>query len=143
MSRKNKTLDFTGAHEKIKDHWPKFVKFKLSDEAKKRSKTNTANASLKTYHHITGPGGYKSNMPKWEAVEAELINKGINIETTDWAERAKQWFYGVAGKLELETGKCIMAKEHLKKHVEDLVAAHKDMREGRFHPERENDEHDG
>jgi hypothetical protein len=74
--QKNNTPDFTGAHEKIKDHCPEFVKFKLSDEARKRSETNKANASLKTYHHITGPGGYKSNMPKWEAVELELVNKG-------------------------------------------------------------------
>ena len=98
----------------------------------KRSETNKANAKLKKYHHVTGPGGYKSNMPKWEKSEAELINKGIDIETADWTERAKEWFYGVGGKLDPETGKCIMAKEHLKKPVEALVAAHKDVREGRF-----------
>jgi hypothetical protein len=86
------------------------VKFKQSDEAKKRSETNKANAALKKYHQVTGPGGYKANMPKWEKAEAELINKGISIGTEGWAERAKEWFYGVGGKLDPETGKCIYTK---------------------------------
>jgi hypothetical protein len=37
---KNKTPTFTGAYEKIKDHWDAFVEYKTSDEAKKRSKIN-------------------------------------------------------------------------------------------------------
>jgi hypothetical protein len=67
---KKKNLEFTGANEKIKDHGAEFVLFKHSCEAKKRSETNKANVALKKYHHITGSGGYKSNMPKWEKIEA-------------------------------------------------------------------------
>ncbi|KAK1686030.1 hypothetical protein QYE76_046878 [Lolium multiflorum] len=85
-------------------------------------------------------GGYKANMPKWQKAEAQLISKGIAIATSDWTERFKEWFYGVGGKLDPETGKCIYTKEHLKKPGEALIAADKDVREGRFHPERENDE---
>ena len=33
---KKKTPTFTGAYEKIKDHWDAFVEYKTSDEAKKR-----------------------------------------------------------------------------------------------------------
>ena len=35
---KNKTPTFTGAYEKIKDHWDTFVKYKESDEALERSR---------------------------------------------------------------------------------------------------------
>jgi hypothetical protein len=59
--QKKKTSELTRENEKIKDHSAEFVKFKLSDEAKKRSETNKANASLKKYHHITGGRGNKSN----------------------------------------------------------------------------------
>ncbi|KAK1691850.1 hypothetical protein QYE76_008547 [Lolium multiflorum] len=138
--KQKKTSDFTGAYEQIKDHWPEFVKYKLSDEFKKRSETNKANAALKKYHQVMGPGGYRANRPKWQKAEAELIRRGIQIETFDWTERSKEWFYGIGGKLDPETGKCIYNKEHLKKPCEALIAAHKEVREGMFHPERENDE---
>ena len=42
---KNKTPTFTGAHEELKDHWDVFVKYKKSDEAKKRSERNKINAT--------------------------------------------------------------------------------------------------
>ena len=35
-----KTPEFTGAYEKLGDQWEEFVKYKKSDEAKKRSATN-------------------------------------------------------------------------------------------------------
>ena len=34
---KDKTPKFEGAYEKIKDQWPDFVKYKKSEEAKKKS----------------------------------------------------------------------------------------------------------
>ncbi|KAK1613261.1 hypothetical protein QYE76_036934 [Lolium multiflorum] len=138
--KQKKTPDFTGAYEKIKDHWPEFVKYTLSEEFKKRSETNKKNASLKKYHQVTGPGGYRANRPKWQAAEAELVRKGIQIGTFDWTERSKEWFYGIGGRLDPETGKCIYNKEHLKNPCEALIEAHRDVREGRFYPERENDE---
>ncbi|KAM0900935.1 hypothetical protein ACQ4PT_020321 [Festuca glaucescens] len=138
--KQKKTPDFTGGYEKIKDQWPEFVKYTESEEFKKRSATNKANAALKKYHQITGPGGYMANRPKWQAAEAELVSKGIQIGTFDWTERSKEWFYGIGGRLDPETGKCIYNKEHLNNPCEALIAAHRDVREGRFHPERENDE---
>jgi hypothetical protein len=63
---KDKTPTFTGAYEKIKDHWDAFVEYKTSDEAKKRSKINKQNAAKKEYHHVMGSGGCKVARPKWE-----------------------------------------------------------------------------
>ena len=91
---KNKTQTFTEAYEKIKDHWDVFVEYKTSDEAKKRSKINKQNAAKKEYHHVMGSGGYKVARPKWEKTENDLIDKGINPKTLEWAEWAKDWFYG-------------------------------------------------
>ena len=52
--------------EKVKDHWGEFVKYSTeSEEFKKRSATNKANAALKKYHQILGPGGYRANRHKW------------------------------------------------------------------------------
>ena len=116
------------------------MEYKTSSEAKRRSEINKANAKKKKYHHVTGPGGYKSHRPKWEKAETELINKGIIPETWDWTERTKSWFYGVGGKLDPETGCCIYTRAHIEEPGEALKTAHKEVREGKFHPDRENDE---
>jgi hypothetical protein len=91
--QKDKTPTFTGAHEKLKDHWYVFVKYKKSKEAKRRSERNKINAAKKDYHHVTGSGGYKVAMPKWEKFENVLIAKGIHPEPLHWIERARTWFY--------------------------------------------------
>ncbi|KAK1646115.1 hypothetical protein QYE76_063920 [Lolium multiflorum] len=78
--KKGKTPDFKGPYEKIKDHWEEFVKLKKSDKAKKRSDTNTKNASNKMYFHTMGRGGYNAGRPKWEKWENELIKKEIQPE---------------------------------------------------------------
>ncbi|KAK1670452.1 hypothetical protein QYE76_058611 [Lolium multiflorum] len=137
LIKKKKTPD----SEKVKNHWDEFVKYNTeSEEFKKRSETNKANAALKKYHQILGPGGYRANRPKWEAAEAELTRKGIRLGTHGWIERCKEWFYGIGGTLHPETGKCIYKKAHLKFPIEALEKAHKDVEEGRFQPDRENDE---
>ena len=55
-----KTPEFTGAYEKLKDHWDEFVEYKTSEEAKKRSAINKKNAGNKEYHHSMGSGGYRA-----------------------------------------------------------------------------------
>ena len=79
--QKDKTPTFTGAHEKLKYHWGVFVKYKTSDESKKRSKTNKQNAAKKEYHHVMGSGGYKVARPTWDKVENDLLDKGIHPGT--------------------------------------------------------------
>ena len=77
LKAEKKTPEFTGALEKIKDHWDVFVKYKESDEAKERSRKNKINAAKKEYHHVLGTGGYKRGVPKWEAVEAKMLAEGV------------------------------------------------------------------
>jgi hypothetical protein len=50
---------------------------------KKKRMMTTILSSLST-------SGYKTNMPKWEKAEKELINKGITPETLGWIERANE-----------------------------------------------------
>ena len=94
--KKDETPDFDqGTYVKIKDQWADFVKYKNSEEAKKRSKINTDNAALKKHHHRTGRGGYRAAKPKWNQMEMELVKKGKHPETFDWDERTTNWFYGI------------------------------------------------
>ena len=55
---KEKTPEYIGRYEKIRDHWPAFVAYKKSEKGKKRSEKNKKNAAKKKYHHHTGSGGY-------------------------------------------------------------------------------------
>ncbi|KAK1660581.1 hypothetical protein QYE76_048740 [Lolium multiflorum] len=131
----------TPDNEKVKTHWEEFVKYSTeSEEFKRRSEINKANAALKLYHQILGPGGYRANRPKWQAAEEELTRKGIRLGTHGWIERCKEWFYGIGGTLHPETGKCIYKKAHLKVPIDALERAHRDVEAGLFQPERENDE---
>jgi hypothetical protein len=51
-------LKKTPDSEKVKNHWDEFVKYSTeSEEFKRRSEINKANAALKLYHQILGPGG--------------------------------------------------------------------------------------
>ena len=138
--KENKTPKFEGEYEKIKDHLAEFVEYKTSAEAKKKSAVNKVNASKKEYHHVTGSGGYRGQRPKWEKAEKDLLDKGINPETSGWSGRAKTWFYGVGGKLDPETGKCVFTKEILATPLATLKTAFQESREGKFDPDREKDE---
>jgi hypothetical protein len=107
---KEKTPVFKGAYEKLRQQWPKFVAFKALERAKEMSVKNKANAEKKAHHHILGPGGYKSAVPKWEAMKNELRNKGITLGTEGWPERAKHWWYGHGGSLDPATGEYVHRK---------------------------------
>jgi hypothetical protein len=80
------------------------VKYKELDEAKERSRKNKINAAKKEYHHVLGPGGYKSGVPKWEAAEARMIAEGVTQKTVGWPKRSRNWFYAHGGKLDPMTG---------------------------------------
>ena len=77
----DKTPEFTGRFEKIRDHWPAFVAYKTLEKSKKMSETNKVNAARKLYHHRTGSGGYLKARPKWSKAEHDLLEKGIEPET--------------------------------------------------------------
>ena len=104
---KGRTPEFKGAQEKLREQWPAFVKYKQSSEAKQRSEKGKINAQKKKYHHKLGTGGYKTAVPKWEAIEADLRKREITPGTNVWPERAKHWWYAHGGTLDPKTGETI------------------------------------
>ena len=101
---RKKTPDFTGHLEKLKDDWPEFVAYKKSAVSVARSKRNKLNAKKKKYFHRLVSGGYKTAVPKWEAYENELRQKGIIPQTDDWPDRSKLWLFAHGAVLDPNTG---------------------------------------
>jgi hypothetical protein len=79
-----KPPEWTGVLENQEKHWPAFLAYKESEEAKARCEKNKINADKKKYYHKLGPGGYKTAEPKWDKDEAEMRSKGIIPVTDDW-----------------------------------------------------------
>ena len=104
---KDKTPEFTGRFEKIRDHWDAFVAHKTSDKSKKMSARNKINAAKKEHHHRTGSGGYLKARPLWDKAENDLLDKGVEPETLNWPNLCWTWFFGVGGTLDPITGKCV------------------------------------
>ena len=136
----DKTPEFIGRFEKIKDQWPAFVTKKKSERAAKMSATNKKNAAKKKHHHRTGSGGYLKARPLWDKAENDLIDKGIEPETRRWPDRCRTWFFGVGGKLDPVTGKCVWTNEQLNTPIEKLQEYIEKAQQGTFVPDRENDE---
>ena len=137
---KDKTPEFIGPYEKLKDHWPAFVAYKKSDKGKQRSATNKQNAAKKEYHHVTGSGGYSKARPTWDKAEQDLLAKGVQPATLHWPDRSRTWFFGVGGTLDPDTGKPVWTKEQLATPIKRLQEVIEAAQEGRFHPDKEKDE---
>ena len=54
----DKTPEFTGRFEKIRDHRDALVAHKTSEKSKQMSERNKINVAKKEHHHRTGSGGY-------------------------------------------------------------------------------------
>nr|AAV43860.1 putative polyprotein [Oryza sativa Japonica Group] len=78
---------------KLRDHWDEFVGYKTGEQGQAMMERNKENAAKKKYHHHLGSGGYSVAMPKWEQMEASLIERGIEPATANWPERSKFWYY--------------------------------------------------
>nr|AAV43865.1 putative polyprotein [Oryza sativa Japonica Group] len=76
---------------KLRDHWDEFVAYKTGEQGQAMMERNKENAAKKKYHHHLGSGGYSVAMPKWEQMEASLIERGIEPATANWPERSKFW----------------------------------------------------
>ena len=139
--QKDKTPDFTGTYEKVKPYWEEFVQYKKSEEALERSARNKKNTAKKMYHHTMGQAGYKGSLPKWDKLEDDLIAKDIIPETVYWDQRTRSWFFGHGGTLDSE-GKCIYNVRHEEDPlpIDALRDAIRAVKEGKFIPDRENDE---
>jgi hypothetical protein len=121
---------------KQRPYWEEFVQYKISDEAKERSRKNQLNASKKEYHHCMGSGGYASFIPKLQKLEAELLSRNITPETLNWPERTKQWLFGHGGRLCPETGKVIHGPK-LEQATKRLINILEAKASGLFRPDRE------
>ena len=110
---KNKTPEFVGRFEKLRDQWDAFVANKTSERSKKMSAINKINAAKKEHHHRTGSGGYLKARPLWAKAENDLLDKGVEPETLNWTDCCRTWFFGVGGTLDLVTGKCVWTREQL------------------------------
>jgi len=138
-ARGQKAPEFIGIYEKVRNHYDAFIEYKTSAAAKEKSAKNQINAKKKKYHHKLGTGGYKSAIPKWDALENKMLAEGITPVTFKWPKRCRNWFFAHGGKLDPATGK-IIALASLKYASDELIKAIKAAQEGRFHPDRENDE---
>jgi hypothetical protein len=115
------------------------VAFKDSERAKEMLVKNKENAENKKHRHVLGSGGYKSVVPKWEAMENELSNKGITLGTEGWPERAKHWWYGHGGSLDPAIVECVHQKKTFTPTTK-LVKVMEDAQAGLIRVNRENDE---
>ena len=136
---KEKTVPrFEGPLEKQKNHWPAFLAFKESEEGRKRSQTNKANAAKKVYNHTMGSGGYKAALPKFDKLEEDLRAKGITPATEEFPRRARNWLLGHGAKYD-EAGNIIISKK-IEAPFAALVKVFEDVKEGKFKPDRDEDE---
>jgi hypothetical protein len=119
--------------------WGEFVQFKTSEEGEERVRRNQENARHKKYHHRLGLGGYPSAIPKWERLEQEIVDKGMEPESIDWPERAKYWFFGHGGTLDPETGKVVFGQK-LQRAAERFAYARSTAQSGQWQPKRDKDE---
>ena len=127
---------FTGEIEKLRGHWDAFVQYKSSEFGLQKVQKAKDNASKKVYHHTLGQGGNKIAIPKWEKMEQDLLDRGIQPATMNWPERSRTWFYGHGGSLDPLTGACIYGPK-IQLAVQRLQEAIQAVAGGTFQPDRE------
>ena len=137
---KEKTREFISRYEKLRDQWDAFVANKTSERSKKMSATNKINAAKKEHHHRTGSGGYLKARPKWSKAENDLLDKGIELETMNWPDRCRTWFFGAGGTLDPVSGRCRWTDEQLAILVKKIQHYIDAAQQGTFVPDREKDE---
>ena len=73
-------------------------------------------------------------------MENQLKAQGIGPETVEWDRRWTNYAVGHGADYDMETGKLIAKKPQIAEPLDELRKAIKDAQEGRFKPDRENDE---
>jgi len=86
-----------------------------------------------------GSASYRTAIPKWQKLEHEILERGIEPETLHWPKCAKYWFFDHGGTVDLETRKVVYGKKlqrvgHRKAYAQGLVES------GTWQPNREKDE---
>ena len=80
---------FTGELKRLRGHWDAFVEYKSLELGLQKVQKAKDNASKKVYHHTLGQGGYKLAIPKWEKMEQDLLDRGIQPATMNLWSRGK------------------------------------------------------
>nr|ABA94455.1 transposon protein, putative, CACTA, En/Spm sub-class [Oryza sativa Japonica Group] len=134
---KGQTLNFD-TFPKLRDHWDEFVAYKTGEQGQAMMERNKENAAKKKYHHHLGLGGYSVAMPKWEEMEASLLERGIEPATANWPERSKFWYYAHGGTLNPADGSLVFGDQICSaRRLTDAVEA---SSQGTFRPDRERDD---
>ena len=76
----------------------------------------------------------------WDNAENDMIVKVVQPQTLNWPGRSRNWFFGVGGTLDPETGKCRWTDEQLSIPIKKLQKYTTAAQEGTFIPDREKDE---
>nr|CAD41480.2 OSJNBb0072M01.13 [Oryza sativa Japonica Group] len=124
---------------KLRDHWDEFVAYKTGEQGQAMMERNKENAAKKKYHHHLGSGGYSVAMPKWEEMEASLLERGIEPATANWPERSKFWYYAHGGTLNPADGSLVLG-DQIREAARRLTDAVEASSQGTFRPDRERDE---
>nr|ABA98908.2 transposon protein, putative, CACTA, En/Spm sub-class [Oryza sativa Japonica Group] len=124
---------------KLRDHWDEFVAYKTGEQGQAMMERNKENAAKKKYHHHLGSGGYSVAMPKWEQMEARLIERGIEPATANWPERSKFWYYAHGGTLNPADGSQVFGYQ-IQEAARRLTDAVEASSQGTFRPDRDRDE---
>nr|AAK53831.1 Unknown protein [Oryza sativa] len=124
---------------KLRDHWDEFVAYKTGEQGQAMMERNKENAAKKKYHHHLGSGGYSVAMPKWEQMEASLIERGIEPATANWPERSKFWYYAHDGTLNPADGSLVFG-DQIREAARRLTDAVEASSQGTFRPDRDRDE---
>nr|ABA99465.2 transposon protein, putative, CACTA, En/Spm sub-class [Oryza sativa Japonica Group] len=124
---------------KLNDHWDEFVAYKTGEQGQAMMERNKENAAKKKYHHHLGSGGYSVAMPKWEEMEASLIERGIELATANWPERSKFWYYAHSGTLNPADGSLVFG-DQIREAARRLTDAVEASSQGTFRPDRDRDE---
>nr|AAT38099.1 unknown protein [Oryza sativa Japonica Group]AAV31395.1 putative hydroxyproline-rich glycoprotein [Oryza sativa Japonica Group] len=124
---------------KLRDQWDEFVAYKTGQQGQAMMARNKENAAKKMYHHHLGSGGYSVAMPKWEEMEASLIERGIEPATAKWPDRSKFWYYAHGGTLNPVDGSLVFS-DQIREAASRLTDAVVASSQGTFRPDREKDE---
>jgi hypothetical protein len=84
-------------------------------------------------------GGYETAIPKWQKMEADIIAKGVELESAKRPQRVKNWFFGLGGRLDPDTSLAVYGQK-LQTATERLAYAIQAKEIGAFKPKREKDE---
>ncbi|GJN19733.1 hypothetical protein PR202_gb07039 [Eleusine coracana subsp. coracana] len=133
-----KTPDFN-QYPTLKPFWKAFVEYKDSEEARKISEANKANAKKNLYPHRTGSCGYAGKVATFQEMEEKVIRMGNTPMTAKYTERSKRYLYG-HGVYLTEEGNLAFKSDEVKGLVESIDKAHDESSSGTFQPSRDNDE---